>query len=238
MPDKFNRTKRLLGEEAVIKLKNASVAVFGIGGVGSYTCEALARAGIGKLTLIDSDEISVTNINRQIPATVKTVGLKKAQVMAERIKEINPDCEVSAVNLFYIEETKNKLDISSFDYVVDAVDTVSAKLLLVSECEKHDVKIISSMGTGNKIDATKFKVTDISKTSVCPLARVMRSELKKRGIKKLKCVWSDEPPRTPFDTDSCEATVKKNTPASVSYVPSVAGLIIAGEVIKDISGVN
>lgn len=237
MLDKFNRTKRLLGEDAVIKLSKARVIVFGIGGVGSYVCEALARAGVGKLTLVDNDDISVTNINRQLPATVKTVGLQKAEVMAERIKEINPDCDVCAKNLFYIEETKNEIDLSGYDYVVDAVDTVSAKLLLVEECERLGVKIISSMGTGNKLDATRFKVSDIYKTSVCPLARVMRLELKKRGIKKLKCVWSDEQPRVPFEVGDNEVCQKRNIPASVSYVPSVAGLIIAGEVIKDISGI-
>lgn len=237
MLDKFNRTKRLLGEEAVLRLSKARVIVFGIGGVGSYVCEALARAGIGKLTLVDNDDISVTNINRQLPATVKTVGLQKAEVMAERIKEINPECEVCAMKLFYIEETKNEVDLSQYDYVVDAIDTVSAKLLLACECDRLNVPIISSMGTGNKLDATRFQVSDIYKTSVCPLARVMRLELKKRGIKKLKCVWSDEQPRVPFDIGDVEVSGKRTIPASVSYVPSVAGLIIAGEVIKDISGV-
>ncbi|MBQ8378736.1 MAG: ThiF family adenylyltransferase, partial [Oscillospiraceae bacterium] len=172
-----------------------------------------------------------------IPATSKTVGMKKAKVMAERIREINPDCDAVDVELFYIEETKNQIDLSQFDYVVDAVDTVSAKILLVEECDRLGVPIISSMGTGNKLDATKFKVSDIYKTSVCPLARVMRLELKKRGIKKLKCLWSDEQPKVPFETGEQEDAHKRHIPASISYVPSVAGLIIAGEVIKDISGI-
>lgn len=236
MLDMNSRTRRLIGDEAFYKLRNASVAVFGIGGVGSYVCEALARAGVGKITLIDNDDISVTNINRQLPATSKTVGLCKTEVMAERIREINPDCKAVAVNLFYIAETKNAITLSEFDYVVDAVDTVSAKLLLAEECQKLGVAIISSMGTGNKLDPTRFKVSDIYKTSVCPLARVMRSELKKRGVKKLKCVWSDEQPRVPFEGSDEENSSKKNIPASISFVPSVAGLIIAGEVIKDITG--
>lgn len=238
MVDKFNRTKRLLGVEGFKRLEKSRVAVFGIGGVGSYVCEALARAGIGQITLIDSDCISVTNINRQIPATVKTVGLPKAKVMADRILEINPHCKAEAMELFYIEDTKGQIDLAKYDYVVDAIDTVSAKILLVEECEKLGVPIISSMGTGNKLDPTRFKVSDIYKTSVCPLARVMRSELKKRGIKHLKCVWSDEVAIKPIDIADGEVSEKKVIPASVSFVPSVAGLIIAGEVIKDISGVN
>ena len=238
MLDKFNRTKRLIGDEGVERLKNSRVAVFGIGGVGSYVCEALARSAVGGLTLVDSDEISVTNINRQLPATCETVGQKKAEVMAQRILQINPDCKVNALNLFYISETKNEIDLSEFDYVVDAVDTVSAKLLLAEECSRLGVPLISSMGTGNKLDPTRFQVSDIFKTSVCPLARVMRCELKKRGIKKLKCVWSDEQPRTPVEIGDGEVSGKRVIPASVSFVPSVAGLIIAGEVIKDISGVR
>ncbi len=236
MADIFNRTRRLIGDQAVNKLSQAKVIVFGIGGVGSYVCEGLARSGVGHITLVDSDEISITNINRQLPATTKTVGQKKAKVMAERIKEINPDCDAVDIELFYIEESKNQIDLTEFDYVVDAVDTVSAKILLVEECNRLGVPIISSMGTGNKLDATKFRVSDIYKTSVCPLARIMRLELKKRGIKKLKCLWSDEQPRVPvFESD--EISAKRNIPASISYVPSVAGLIIAGEVIKDISGI-
>lgn len=238
MVDKFNRTKRLLGESGFKKLENSRVAVFGIGGVGSYVCEGLARAGIGEITLIDSDTISVTNINRQIPATTKTVGLPKAKVMADRILEINPNCKTEALELFYIQETKEQIDLSKYDYVVDAIDTVSAKILLVEECQRLGVPIISSMGTGNKLDPTRFRVSDIYKTSVCPLARVMRSELKKRGIKALKCVCSDEVAIKPIDIDDGEISEKKVIPASVSFVPSVAGLIIAGEVIKDISGVK
>lgn len=238
MENKFNRTVRLIGKDGAERLKNAAVAIFGVGGVGSYVAEALARSGVGKITLVDNDVIAVTNINRQLPATTKTVGLPKAKVMAERILEINPDCDVSAKELFYIDKTKDEIDLSGFDYVVDAIDTVSAKLLLASECDRLGVRLISSMGTGNKLDPTKFQVSDISKTSVCPLARVMRYELKKRGIKKLKCVWSPEEPRTPIDIGDGEISAKKVIPASVAFVPSVAGLIIAGEVIKDISGVK
>lgn len=238
MVDKFNRTKRLLGIDGVKKLNASSVCVFGIGGVGSYVCEALARSGVGKITLVDSDNISITNINRQIPATTKTVGLKKTEVMAQRIKEINPDCEAVAMELFYIDDTKDSIDLSQFDYVVDAIDTVSAKLLLAEECQRLNIPLIASMGTGNKLDPTRFKVSDISKTSVCPLAKAMRGLLKKRGVKKLKCVWSDEIPVTPTEIDDGEISDKKVIPASVSFVPGVAGLIIAGEVIKDISGIN
>ena len=237
MADKFNRTRRLIGDDAVDRLSEARVIVFGIGGVGSYVCEGLVRSGVGHITLVDNDDISETNINRQLPATSKTVGMKKAEVMAERLKEINPLCDVKALNIFYIEETKNQIDLSEFDYVVDAVDTVSAKLLLVEECGRLGIRIISSMGTGNKLDATRFQISDIYKTSVCPLARVMRLELKKRGIKKLKCLWSDEQPKVPFETGEQEDAHKRHIPASISYVPSVAGLIIAGEVIKDISGI-
>jgi len=237
MADIFNRTRRLIGDDAVDRLSEARVIVFGIGGVGSYVCEGLVRSGVGHITLVDNDDISETNINRQLPATSKTVGMKKAEVMAERLKEINPLCDVKALNIFYIEETKNQIDLSEFDYVVDAVDTVSAKLLLVEECDRLGIRIISSMGTGNKLDATRFQISDIYKTSVCPLARVMRLELKKRGIKKLKCLWSDEQPKVPFETGEQEDAHKRHIPASISYVPSVAGLIIAGEVIKDISGI-
>ena len=237
MADKFNRTRRLIGDDAVDRLSEARVIVFGIGGVGSYVCEGLVRSGVGHITLVDNDDISETNINRQLPATSKTVGMKKAEVMAERLKEINPLCDVKALNIFYIEETKNQIDLSEYDYVVDAVDTVSAKLLLVEECDRLGIRIISSMGTGNKLDATRFQISDIYKTSVCPLARVMRLELKKRGIKKLKCLWSDEQPKVPFETGEEENAHKRHIPASISYVPSVAGLIIAGEVIKDISGI-
>lgn len=237
MADKFNRTRRLIGDDAVDRLSEARVIVFGIGGVGSYVCEGLVRSGVGHITLVDNDDISETNINRQLPATSKTVGMKKAEVMAERLKEINPLCDIKALNIFYIEETKNQIDLSEYDYVVDAVDTVSAKLLLVEECDRLGIRIISSMGTGNKLDATRFQISDIYKTSVCPLARVMRLELKKRGIKKLKCLWSDEQPKVPFETGEQEDAHKRHIPASISYVPSVAGLIIAGEVIKDISGI-
>ena len=238
MNEIFNRTLRLIGPEAFERLQNAQIAVFGIGGVGSYTAEGLARSGIGSLTLIDSDVISPTNINRQIPATTNTVGLKKAEVMAERIKAINPDCKVLAIDVFYNSDTRDVLDLSKYDYIVDAIDTVSSKLLLIEQCTNKNVPIISSMGTGNKLDPTKFKISDIYKTSVCPLAKVIRHELKKRVIKKLKCLWSDEKPLTPYEVGFPEDSLKRNVPASISFVPSVAGLIISGEVIKDITGIN
>lgn len=238
MQEKFNRTQRLIGASAMDILKESKIAVFGIGGVGSYIVEALARSGVGSLTLIDNDVISVTNINRQIPATTKTVGLQKADVMANRVLEINPDCNALALNIFYINETKNEIDLSQYDYVVDAIDTVSAKTLLVEECQRLDIPIISSMGTGNKLDPTAFQVSDIYKTSVCPLARVMRYELKRRGIKKLKVVFSTEQPSTPIEIGDGEVSSKKVIPASISFVPPSAGLIIAGEVIKDLTGIN
>lgn len=238
MREKFNRTQRLIGASAMDILKESKIAVFGIGGVGSYIVEALARSGVGSLTLIDNDVISVTNINRQIPATTKTVGLQKADVMANRVLEINPDCNALALNIFYINETKNEIDLSQYDYVVDAIDTVSAKILLVEECQRLDIPIISSMGTGNKLDPTAFQVSDIYKTSVCPLARVMRYELKRRGIKKLKVVFSTEQPSTPIEIGDGEVSSKKVIPASISFVPPSAGLIIAGEVIKDLTGIN
>lgn len=238
MQEKFNRTQRLIGENAMEILKKSNIIVFGIGGVGSYVVEALARSGVGALTLVDNDVISVTNINRQIPATTKTVGKPKSEVMAQRVLEINPDCRVSSINLFYIEETKNEIDLSQYDYVIDAIDTVSAKILLVEECLRLGIPIISSMGTGNKLDPTAFQVSDIHKTSVCPLARVMRHELKKRGIKKLKVIYSTEQPQTPIEIEDGEITNKKVIPASISFVPPSAGLIIAGEVIKDLIGIN
>lgn len=225
----FDRSEILLGKDALDKLNNATVAVFGIGGVGSYTVEALVRGGIGKLYLFDGDCVSQTNINRQLVATTRTVGMAKVDVAAEHCNEVNPDAEVFAQKLFFSSENADRIDFHGFDYVVDAIDTVSSKLLLIEKAKEANVPVISCMGAGNKLDATRFEVADISKTSVCPLAKVMRYELKKRGISKVKVVYSKEEPIKHGQTEN-----GKPLPGSVSFVPSVAGLIIAGEVIKDI----
>ncbi len=235
MLNEFSRTELLLSKEGVAKLKKSSVAVFGVGGVGSYVVEALARSAVGSITIIDNDVVTLTNINRQLPATHKTIGKLKVNVVAEHIKDINPECKVNALPLFYLKETESQIDLSQFDYVIDAIDTVSAKLLLAEKCTELNVRIISSMGTGNKLDPTKFEITDIYKTSVCPLARVMRRELKARGIKKLKVLYSKEEVITPSDIADKEVSSKRQIPGSISFVPSVAGLIIAGEVIRDIA---
>ena len=220
----FARTQLLLGEEAIERLKNSRVAVFGIGGVGSFVCEALARAGVGALTLIDSDTVSESNINRQLIALSSTVGRPKTEVMAERIADINADIVVYKHDIFFSEDTADNVDFSQFSYVVDAIDSVSSKLLIIEKCKQLDVPVLSSMGTGNKLDPTAFRIADIKKTSVCPLARVMRYELKKRGIGDVKVLYSTEEP----------VIRGERIPASISFVPSSAGLIIAGEVIKDI----
>lgn len=236
MPEKFKRTELLLGKTAMGKLKNSRVAVFGVGGVGGYVVEALARAGVGKIDIIDNDTVSVSNINRQIIATCDSVGKLKVDVAKERILKINPEAQVRTHNTFYMPETSSAFDFNEYDYVVDAIDTVTAKISLVMQCEKANVPIISSMGTGNKLDPTAFEVSDIYKTSVCPLARVMRTELKKRGIKKLKVVYSKEIPLKPdISSDEIIPEGKRQIPGSVSFVPAVAGLIIAGEVIKDLT---
>ena len=227
----FSRTALLIGEEGVEKLNNSKVAVFGVGGVGGYVVEALARSGVGALELIDKDTVSTSNINRQIIALHSTVGRLKTEVMAERVKDINPDCKVSVRNLFYLAETAGEFDFSSYDYVVDAIDTVSGKLALVEQAKKANVPVISSMGAGNKLDATAFEVADITKTSVCPLARVIRRELKKRGIEHLKVVYSKE---EPLPSALIDEESGKAIPGSIAFVPSVVGLIIAGEVIKDL----
>ena len=221
----YKRTDMLIGEDNRKKLGFAHVAVFGVGGVGSYVCEALARAGVGAITLIDGDTVQESNINRQLIALHSTVGLDKVEVMKTRIFDINPDIKVLAKKVFYCEENADTLDFSQFSYVVDAIDTVTSKLLIIEKAKKFDVPIISSMGTGNKLDASAFKICDIKKTSVCPLARVMRSELRSRGIENVKVLYSEEQPQN---------REGGRTPASISYVPSVAGLLIAGEVIKDI----
>lgn len=233
--EQFTRTELLLGGENMEKLKNSRVAVFGIGGVGGFAAEALARTGVGALELFDMDTVSMTNINRQIIATLDTVGRYKTEVMKERIAQINPSAEVTAHNCFFLPDNSADFDFSRYDYVVDAVDTVTAKIELVLKCRENGVPIISSMGAGNKLDPTKFEVADIFETSVCPLARVMRTELRKRGVERLKVVYSKEPPLTPPSNENCG---KKTVPGSIAFVPSVAGLIMAGEVIKDICGIT
>lgn len=233
MESQWIRTELLLGEEAVEQLSKSHVAVFGVGGVGGYVTEALARTGIGTFDLIDRDTVSVSNINRQIIATHNTVGKVKVEVMKERILQINPAAEVNIHKCFFLPENAGEFEFSRYSYVVDAVDTVTAKLELVMQAQKAGVPIISSMGAGNKLDPSKFEVTDIYKTSVCPLAKVMRRELKKRGVKKLKVVYSTEKALEP-KIDLSEEEGRRAVPGSVAFVPSVAGLIAAGEVIKDL----
>ena len=237
MEDQFSRTRMLLGSDRMEKLKKAHVALFGVGGVGGYAAEALARAGIGHIDLIDNDTVSLSNINRQIVATHATVGRLKTDVMKERILEINPEAVVTTYSIFFTPETENLFDFGSYDYVIDAIDTVTGKIGLVMAAAAAGVPIISSMGAGNKLDPAAFEVTDIYKTSVCPLARVMRTELKKRGIRKLKVVYSKEPPRKVAEAEDEPAPPgRRQVPGSISFVPSVAGLILAGEVIRDIAG--
>ena len=233
--EQFLRTQMLLGTAGVDKLQNARVAVFGIGGVGGYTVEALARSGIGQLDLIDHDTVSVSNINRQILATHSTVGRKKVDAAKQRILDINPACMVRTWPVFYTPETADQFDFSQYDYVVDAIDTVTGKLQLVDAARAAGIPIICCMGTGNKLDASAFEVTDISKTTMCPLARVMRRELAKRGIKHLKVVYSKEEALTPTGWEKEAAALgKRQIPGSVAFVPGAAGLILAGEVIKDL----
>ncbi len=261
MKEQFSRIERLVGTQAMEKLYNSRVAVFGIGGVGGHATEALVRSGIGAIDIIDSDDVAVSNINRQLIATYSTVGRKKVEVMKEHLLDINPSVKVEAHACFFLPETEGQFDFTQYDYVIDAVDTVTAKLALVEACEKAGTPIISSMGAGNKLDPTAFEVTDIYKTSVCPLAKVMRRELKKRNIRHLKVVYSKEEPLTPIEildgADSCvvdeevacgsgavcgevdgvisaENRHRRATPGSVAFVPSVAGLIMAGEVVKDL----
>ena len=234
MLNQFSRTELLLGKEAMERLENSRVAVFGVGGVGGYVCEALVRSGVGAFDLIDDDKVCLTNLNRQIIATRKTVGKYKVDVMKERILEINPKADVRIHKPFFLPENPDEFPFEEYDYVVDAVDTVTAKLELVMKAKEKNIPIISSMGAGNKLDASAFKVADIYKTKVCPLAKVMRRELKKRGIKKLKVVYSEEQPIRPKH----KCTERRNIPGSTAFVPSVAGLIIAGEVIKDLCKKN
>ena len=228
----FSRTVALIGAEGMEKLKNAHVAVFGLGGVGGYAVEALARSGVGALTLVDNDTVSVSNLNRQIIALHSTVGELKTDVFAKRIMDINPDCKVQCVPLFVLPENIAELDFSAFDYVVDAIDTVSGKIAIIERAKAQGVPVISAMGTGNKLDAQKLEITELEKTSVCPLARVMRRELKKRGVNGVKVVYSKEEAITPSVDEKNET--KKPFVGSVAFVPSVAGLLIAGEVVKDL----
>lgn len=252
MLNQFSRTQLLLGQDGMDRLANARVAVFGVGGVGGFTVEALARSGVGTIDLIDDDKVCLTNINRQIIALRSTVGKYKVDVAAERLRDINQNIQVNTYKTFYMPDTAHQFDFSQYDYVVDAIDTITGKLELVMQAHKAGTPIICSMGAGNKVDPTAFRVADIYKTSVDPLARVMRHELRKRGIKKLKVVYSEEPPMRPVDdmASSCrtncicppgaarKCTERRDIPGSNAFVPSVVGLIIAGEVIKDLSGVG
>lgn len=249
MLNQFSRSQLLLGESNMKKLSEARVAIFGIGGVGGYVAEALARTGVGSFVLIDDDKVCLTNINRQIIATRKTVGQYKTDVMRERILDINPDAEVEVRKCFFLPETAHEFDFTQYSYVVDAVDTVTAKLEIIMQATQNNVPVISCMGAGNKLDPTQFQVTDLYKTTMCPLAKVMRRECKKRGIQKLKVVYSPEKPTRPIEdmSISCRAncicppgaehkcTERRDIPGSVAFVPSVAGLIAAGEVIKDLT---
>lgn len=248
MLNQFSRTELLFGRDAMERLEQSRVAVFGIGGVGGYTVEALVRSGVGAIDIIDDDKVCLTNLNRQIIATRSTIGKYKVDVMKERILDINPNCKVEAYKCFYLPETKDDFDFSRYSYVVDAVDTVTAKIQLVMEAKEKNVPIISSMGAGNKLNPAEFEVADIYKTSVCPLAKVMRRELKKRGVKDLKVVYSKEQPTRPIEdmAISCrtncvcppgtehKCTERRDIPGSNAFVPSVVGLIIASEVIKDL----
>lgn len=225
MKEQFARTELIIGEDGTEKLRNSSVLLFGVGGVGSYVAEALARAGVGTLTLVDNDIVDVTNINRQIQALHSSIGRPKAQVMAERIRDINPDCNVTAVECFFMPDTSEQFDFSEYDYVVDAIDTVTGKLAVIEKAYRQNVPVISSMGTGNKLDPSAFRIERIEKTRVCPLAKVMRKELRSRGIEGIKVLYSEEEP------------IKHQggrTPGSISFVPSAAGLMIAGQVVRDI----
>ena len=230
MLNRFSRTEVLIGKDSLEKLKNAKIAIFGIGGVGSYVLEGLVRAGVGNFVLVDKDDVDITNINRQIIATTSTIGKPKVEVAKSRALDINPDINIQIYKEFFTPETKGIVD-KSLTYIVDAVDNVTAKIELAVRADKLNIPIISSMGTGNKLDNTKFEITDISKTSVCPPAKVIRKELRKRNIKKLKVVYSKE---EPIKVENIDTKTGKNTPGSVSFVPSVAGLTIAGEIVKDI----
>ncbi len=238
MDDQFSRTRLLLGDDGIKKLQKARVAVFGVGGVGGYVVEALARAGVGALDLIDNDTVARSNLNRQIIATHDTIGKPKVDVAADRVHAINPACTVRVFRTFYLPETKDQFDFTQYDYVVDAIDTVSGKIALVLQAKEAGVPIICAMGAGNKLDPSMFEVADLYKTSVCPLARVMRTECRKRGIRHLKVVYSKEPPVTPAAPAENAAPGKRSVPGSVSFVPAAAGLILAGEVVRDLVGLS
>ena len=237
MSEQFLRTEMLLGSEAIRRLQKARVAVFGLGGVGGYAVEALARSGVGSLDLIDSDTVSVSNLNRQLLATHSTVGMLKVDAARNRVLDINPDCIVRTYPVFYTPDTAGQFDFTQYDYIVDAIDTVTGKLALVEQAKAADTPIICSMGTGNKLDASAFRVADISKTAMCPLARVMRKELSKRGIRHLKVVYSQEEALTPTGWEEEAAALgKRQIPGSVAFVPGAAGLLLAGEVVRDLTG--
>lgn len=240
MIDQFSRLRLQFGSDAVERLRHSHVAVFGIGGVGGHCVEALARSGVGALDLIDNDKISLTNLNRQIIALHSTIGRNKTDVMRERILDINPDCRVTTYQMFYLPETADDFDLTKYDYVVDCIDTVAAKIELAQRCHALNIPLISSMGTGNKLDPTRFQVTDISKTTMCPLARVLRKELRNRGIHHLKVVYSPEPALTPFTNlpDANEATSKRQVPSSNAFVPGTAGLTLAGAVLRALAGID
>ena len=238
MMNQFSRTEIIIGKDGMSKLRDAKVAVFGIGGVGGYSVEALARSGVGRIDLFDNDKICLTNINRQLHATRKSVGMYKVDVAKERILDINPDALVNTYKLFYLPDTSDQVDLSQYDYIIDAIDTVTGKIELVIKAGESNVPIISSMGTGNKMDPTAFRVADIYDTQICPLAKVMRKELRSRGIEKLKVVYSEEVPIPPQEDimSSCNTGERRQVPGSNAFVPAVAGLIIAGEVVKDLIG--
>lgn len=250
MLNQFSRTELLLGKDAMERLTNAKVAVFGIGGVGGYVCEALVRSGVGSFDLIDDDKVCLTNLNRQIIATRKTVGQYKVDVMKQRMLDINPEVQVETHKCFFLPENAEEFPFQEYDYVIDAVDTVTAKLEIILQAKKYNVPVISCMGAGNKLDASQFRVADIYKTKMCPLAKVMRRELKKRGVRKLKVVYSEEKPIRPLEdmSISCrnrcicppgaahKCTERRDIPGSVAFVPAVAGLVLAGEVVKDLAG--
>ena len=237
--DRFTRTRILLGDEAMEKLRNSRVAIFGVGGVGGYVAEALARSGVGAFDLIDRDQVSITNLNRQIIATTGTIGMDKTEAMAARIRDINPEARVVQHKCFYLPETAGDFDFTQYDYVVDAVDTVTAKIEIILQAQRAAVPVISSMGAGNKLDPSKFEVADIYKTSVDPLARVMRRELKKRGVRKLKVVYSKEEPLKPLGRIEADPEAgRKDVPGSNAFTPSAAGLLIASEVVKDLIGIG
>ena len=240
MTDQFTRTRLLLGDAGIEKLRASRVAVFGLGGVGSYVVEALARSGVGTLDIVDDDVIALSNLNRLLYATRENVGQPKTEIVQARIASICPETVVNAYRCFYLPETAGRFDFTQYDYVADAIDTVSGKLQLVLQAKAANVPVISCMGAGNKLDPTAFEVADISKTSVCPLARVMRRELKKRGIEHLKVVYSKEPPIEPeiAEADDGATHQKRQTPGSCAFVPSVAGLILAGEIIRDLCGIT